>query len=137
MRWKAAGERVLLTLWVGSLWTAGYVVAPLLFAQLGEPRLAGALAGAMFTVVAHIGLACGSVLTLVQWLQRPSLRNWRAWVMLIMVVLIGAGEFGIRRYMVPGAPDFGRLHGIAQSIFLVVSLLGLVLVAAGLRARRE
>ncbi|MCK5382667.1 MAG: DUF4149 domain-containing protein, partial [Gammaproteobacteria bacterium] len=29
-------ERILLTLWVGSLWVVGFVVAPVLFAELDD-----------------------------------------------------------------------------------------------------
>ena len=43
-----AGDRILLTLWVGSLWAIGYIAAPTLFATLEDRALAGTLAGAMF-----------------------------------------------------------------------------------------
>ena len=38
-------ERILLTLWVGSLWVVGFVVAPVLFAELDDRALAGSTAG--------------------------------------------------------------------------------------------
>ena len=50
-------ERILLTLWVGSLWVVGFVVAPLLFAELHDRALAGSTAGTLFTVTSYIGLA--------------------------------------------------------------------------------
>ncbi|MGB5473694.1 MAG: DUF4149 domain-containing protein, partial [Gammaproteobacteria bacterium] len=52
-------ERVLLTLWVGSLWVTGFMVAPVLFARLDDRALAGTLAGELFGLVAWLGLACG------------------------------------------------------------------------------
>jgi len=57
-----AGERILLTLWVGGLWAIGYIVAPALFANLEDRALAGTLAGVMFNIIAWVGLACGSLL---------------------------------------------------------------------------
>jgi hypothetical protein len=38
-----AAERILLTLWVGALWVAGFIVAPLLFSELDDRALAGSL----------------------------------------------------------------------------------------------
>ncbi|RFA30563.1 hypothetical protein CAI21_05840 [Alkalilimnicola ehrlichii] len=129
----AVGERILLTLWVGALWCVGYVVAPVLFANL-ETAQAGALAGEMFTAVAYLSLFCGAVLLLLQLLREPRLGNWRAWVVAAMLVGIAAGEFGIRQLMAEESGEaFMRLHGIAQLIYLAVSMLGLALVAFGSR----
>jgi hypothetical protein len=56
---------VALTLWVGGLWSIGYLVAPTLFAALGGDRpLAGQLAGRLFEVIGWLGLACASYLLL-------------------------------------------------------------------------
>ena len=57
-----AGERILLTLWVGGLWTIGYIVAPALFANLEDRALAGTLAGVMFEIVAYVGMFCAVLL---------------------------------------------------------------------------
>ncbi|MCE2832533.1 MAG: DUF4149 domain-containing protein, partial [Oxalobacteraceae bacterium] len=47
------GVRVLLvTFWVGSLWTVGYLAAPTLFATLPDRALAGSIAGSLFRVEA-------------------------------------------------------------------------------------
>ena len=59
-----AAERILLTLWVGALWVAGFIVAPLLFAELDDRALAGSLAGSLFTITSYLGLVCGGVLLL-------------------------------------------------------------------------
>ena len=52
-------------LWVGGMWFAGYVVAPVLF-NLLDKQSAGNIAGQIFTVTSYIGLFCGSVLLLGQ-----------------------------------------------------------------------
>jgi hypothetical protein len=146
-------ERVALTLWVGGLWVTGYVAAPLFFATLSDRRLAGELAGHLFSAMSMIGLACG-VFLLVAALVRIRtrfLRAWRVWVLLLMLALTLVGEFvllpavqAIRAQagtaLIPGHPLYGafsRLHGIASILFLVNSLAGLVLVILPGRASRE
>lgn len=131
-------ERLVLVLWLGSAWTVGYLVAPTLFSELGEPLLAGHIAGRLFTWTAALGLVCAAVLLITTWRAGASGRErWRWWVVLSMAALVAIGEFGVRSLMVPGAPDFGRLHGVAQTLFLLVSLLGLLLVLAGVRPREH
>jgi dipeptide/tripeptide permease len=136
MRFQDAGERILLTLWVGGLWTVGYIAAPVLFASLDEPVLAGFLAGQMFTAVAYLSLVCGGGLLLFQ-LLRPSAGrrfHWRLWLIVAMLLLIAIGEFLVRPAMAAAAAsEFARLHGIAQVVYLAVSLLGLALVGFGTR----
>ena len=130
-------ERVLLTLWVGSLWMAGLVVAPLLFAVLDDRALAGTIAGRLFSVTSYMGLACGGVLLLLNgWCYRRP--NRRALVLLVMLVLIGIGEFvlapliaDLRLQGLTDTARFGRLHGLAGAIFLANCVLGLVLVILG------
>lgn len=131
-RMLAAVERVVLTLWIGALWTAGYLAAPVLFAALDDRPLAGRLAGDMFTVVSYLSVAAAVAVLLIQVLRRNGRRSlWRTWAVVAMLALIAVGEFVIRPLMANAAQaDFGRLHGIAQGLYLLVSLLGLALVAA-------
>lgn len=133
-----AVERLALVVWLGSVWTVGYMVAPTLFAELGEPRVAGQIAGQLFTLTAAAGLLCAAVLLVTTWrvseFGRP---HWRWWVVLTMAVLVAIGEFGVRPFMVPGTPEFGRLHAVTQTLFLLVSALGLLLVLSGVRPRHR
>ena len=130
-------ERILLTLWVGSLWVVGFIVAPLLFTELNDRALAGSTAGTLFTVTSYIGLASGSVLLLLNAVVRKRI-NWRALVLLGMLSLLVIGQFVItpmvadlRLQGLTDTPRFGQLHGVASVLFLLTSVLGLVLVAAG------
>lgn len=135
---RLAGERILLTLWVGGLWTVGYIVAPALFANLDDRALAGTLAGVMFGIVAWVGLFCAVFLLLSNQIRNPQQRlNWRALVLLAMLVLTLVGHFllapMIADLRLAGASDqaqFARLHGMASVGYLVTSLLGLALVVA-------
>lgn len=137
MSWLAAIERVILTAWIGALWAVGYLAAPVLFASLESRALAGQLAGAMFTKVACLSVVAAIALLLIQWRRGWRLARWRSLVTAAMLVLIVIGELWVRPMMATAAPpDFGRLHGLAQGIYLLVSVLGLALAAAP-SGRRE
>lgn len=133
-----AGERIVLTLWVGGLWAIGYMVAPALFASLDDRALAGSLAGVMFQIIAYVGLVCGALLLLFNQLRNRARRvNWRAGVLVAMLLLTAIGEFvlapmiaGLREQGLVEASHFARLHAIASSGYLLTSLLGLSLVIA-------
>ncbi len=135
---------VAVTLWVGGLWAIGYVVAPTLFASLENKILAGMLAGKLFTIIAYVGLVCGSYLLLLR-LSRfgfGAFRQSAFWLVLAMLLLTVAGHFGIqpvietlkaqafpKEVMRSVVRDrFATWHGIASGLYLVQSLLGLGLV---------
>ena len=137
------GERLLLTFWAGSLWTVGYVVAPTLFAVLDDRQLAGLLAGRLFEIVAYLGLFCG-VLLLIGQVARSGWKGWRVYVVLSMLVLTAIGQFVLQPRMaalksegIAAADRFAMLHGVSSTVFLVVSLLALALVAFGIAADRN
>ena len=138
-----ASERILLALWVGSLWVAGFVVAPLLFAELDDRALAGSVAGSLFTLTSYIGLVCGSLLLLVNGTVFRCI-NWRLVVIVCMLLLVAVGQFVItpmvadlRVQGLSGTPRFGQLHGLASVLFIITSVLGLLLVAAGQQGRDQ
>ncbi len=139
-------ERILLTLWIGGMWSVGYIVAPTLFALIDDRGLAGAVAGQLFTIMSYIGLLAATVLISAQCYRAEMIwhHNWRIWVLLLMLLLIAIGEFYLQPLMAElksagisegsdNARRFGQLHGIAAVLFLVNSLLGLGLVVFGLR----
>ena len=135
-RFIPAIERILLTLWVGSLWVVGFIVAPVLFAELDDRALAGSLAGVLFTLTSYLGLACGGVLLVLNGFRIKGV-NWRMVVIAGMLILVVIGQFVVtpmvaelRLQGLTEAPRFGQLHGIASTLFLLTSLLGLALVAA-------
>lgn len=124
----------------------GYVVAPILFASLDDRRLAGELAGSMFTAINYIGLVCGGVLLALALSKATAwLKDLRVIAIVLMLVLIAVSAFMIQPMMqelkavglVPGsdeAAQFGRLHGVSSVLYLVNSLLGLFLILYKSRA---
>jgi hypothetical protein len=135
---------LLVTLWAGSLWTVGYLAAPVLFASLPDRSLAGSIAGMLFRAQAWLSLVCGLLLLLLLWLDK-SWSSKRTSVILVIAMLacVSIGYFALQPFMAEiraaaanngGIMDeamrsrFGMLHGIASVIYLLQSVLALVLV---------
>jgi len=133
-----------ITLWVGGLWAIGYMVAPMLFASLGDRQLAGMVAGKLFALIGWIGLGCAAYLLLFQVFRNGGRVFRRAlfWLILLMALLTAASQFGIQPLMAQLKADalprevmetvlrdrFVAWHGISSILYLVQSLLGLGLV---------
>lgn len=145
MKIQFLGERVLLTLWVGGLWAIGYIAAPTLFSLLEDKTVAGSLAGQMFHIMSYIGFVCGSLLIASVYLRNRF--QWQVWLLILMLVLVASSEFILQPMMetlkaqglIEGSPtkkQFGILHGVASTLYLIVSLCGLSLVMFGLGERK-
>jgi uncharacterized membrane protein len=136
-----------LALWVGSLITIGYIVAPALFITLEDPQAAGAVAGGLFYVESTISLVTGVLLlVLANLLVKRGLNRYRAvrWFLLVML-LAAAGnafitqpmmdalrqeaiELGLAVMQSPMAQSFKRLHGVSSVLYLLQSLFGLAIL---------
>lgn len=142
---------VVLTAWVGGVWTVGYLVAPLLFASLADRALAGYLAGKFFAGSGWVGMVCGGyslAYILTKWRHLVATRV-EFWLVLLMLLLSAAGQFGLQPLMAQLKSDalprdvmesafrdrFVAWHGISSILYLVQSLLGLWLVVCTGRAR--
>jgi Domain of unknown function (DUF4149) len=135
---------LLVTLWAGSLWTVGYLVAPVLFASLPDRSIAGSIAGMLFRAQAWLSLACGLLLLLLVWLDKSlSPKRTHVILMIAMLACVLIGFFVLQPFMTEiraaaanngGVMDeamrsrFGMLHGIASVIYLLQSVLAIVLV---------
>lgn len=134
----------LITLWVGGLWAIGYMVAPVLFASLGDRQLAGVIAGKLFALIGWVGLASAAGLLLLM-ISRNGLRACKSalfWIVVGMALMTAASQFGIQPLMVQLKADamprevmesvlrdrFVAWHGISSILYLLQSLLGLWLV---------
>jgi len=136
-----------LALWVGSLITIGYIVAPALFITLEDPQAAGAVAGGLFYVESNISMVTGVLLlVLANLLVKRGLNRYRAvrWFLLVML-LAAAGnafitqpmmdalrqeaiELGLAVMQSPMAQSFKRLHGVSSVLYLLQSVVGLVIL---------
>ncbi|EXI76640.1 MAG TPA: DUF4149 domain-containing protein [Candidatus Accumulibacter phosphatis] len=144
---------VALTLWVGGLWSIGYLVAPTLFHALGSDRpLAGQLAGRLFELIGWVGLGCAGylLLFLLVRLRGAVVRRWDFWLLLLMLLLTVVGLFGVQPLLAQLKADalprevmasvlrdrFAAWHGVSSILYLLQSLLGLLLVAVAARSAR-
>jgi hypothetical protein len=134
-------ERLLLTLWVGSLLAIGYLAVPMAFATLGDVTLAGNYAGKLFSTVNLLGLGCGAVLLVSKFISqgKQATSQWRFWVLLLMVVLTLVfscylqPEIAEIKQLTPQGDDmvlerFDLFHEISRDLYLILTLLGLALV---------
>lgn len=137
-------QSIAVTLWVGGMWVVGFIVAPTLFARLGDRALAGLMAGKLFDVIAWIGIACAAYLIVFRVVRSGGscLKQGFCWITLCMLVLVLAGQFGVQPVMeglrAQALPKevmesvlrdrFMTWHGVASVLYVIQSLLGLVLV---------
>lgn len=142
-RWSRKIGLLAVTLWVGSLWSVGFLAVPVLFHALPDRMLAGMLAGKMFTLVAYVGIASGCIVLVLQAVEsgRAALRQ-PVFLIAAGMLLALAGEFGLQPEMAnlkalaaPGdvmhsafAARFQALHHIATGLYAAQSLLGIALV---------
>lgn len=135
---------LLITLWAGSLWTVGYLAAPLLFATLPDRTLAGTIAGSLFRAEAWLSLACGMLLLAI-FRSDTTLQSRAICIRIVigMLICVVVGYFGLQPFMAEiraaaaqagGVMDdamrmrFGVLHGLASLIYLLQSVAAIVLV---------
>ncbi|MET3819308.1 hypothetical protein ACVK00_003419 [Burkholderia sp. PvR073] len=138
--------RLLSAVWVGSLLTIGYAVAPVLFKTL-ERMTAGSVAAQLFRIEAILGVVCGVLLLALsnQQVRRGSGDYRRVrWIVAAMVACVLVGYFALQPFMnalrvaameagtdianSPYASRFGMLHGVSSLFYLVESVLGLMLI---------
>lgn len=140
-------SRILIaTLWVGVLWTVGFIVAPTLFSTLADRALAGTIAGNLFRVVAWLSVACAAVLLILQRMGKADRAASKplVWVILGMVACTLVGYFSLQphmaelRVLLHGAAEtvqmaearkqFGILHAVSTGFYVLQSLLGVALI---------
>jgi phosphoglycerol transferase MdoB-like AlkP superfamily enzyme len=134
-------ERLLLTLWVGSLWAIGYLAVPMAFINLNDVPLAADYAGQLFFAVNVLGIGCGVVLIISKLIQSKAkaMKSWRFFVLMLMFIL----SIVFITYLLPETNQirqsawrtdqvlinqFDWLHSLSENAYLMLSLLGLALI---------
>jgi hypothetical protein len=127
---------LVITLWAGSLWTVGYLVAPTLFATLHDRVLAGVIAGSMLRGEALLSMAC-AVVTLGLLAVSKDVTEQRRKILYAVVVAMlvctlvnyfGLGPLMAEAKLTGDRSKFGMLHGISMVVYLVQSLMAVFLV---------
>jgi hypothetical protein len=149
-RFPEALHWLAVTIWVGSLWTIGLMVAPTLFHYLPDRMLAGSIAARLFTYTALLGIGCGVYLVLFRMVRFGSqaLRHGFFWFSLAMLILAIVGEFAVqpilhalREQALPKQvmetvlrERFATWHGVASVLYVIECVLGVGLVLLQARA---
>ena len=92
VRIRARLEALLLVIWIGGIWTVGYIVAPVLFSTLDDRSAAALVAGKLFSVMGLVGLYCGTLLLFLLVAEGQRMKAFRPLFMLWLVFEI-AGRF--------------------------------------------
>lgn len=153
---RAGSIRLALALVLALLVVPGYVVAPVLFANLDTSAQAGHLAGLIFHI-SNRGILLLLMAVALFW-RNPSSSEQSAgrcrWILLTCLLLIcGTNEFAIAPHMQalkdamgpidalagdhPQRAAFGMWHGISAVLHLIASLMSLFLTALGWNERRD
>jgi hypothetical protein len=143
MKANLISERLLLTLWIGSLWAISYIAVPTAFVTLGDVTLAGNYAGKLFSTVNILGLGCGIVLLIAKVITygKQVTGLWRFWVLVLMLVLtlifscyLQPEIVKIKQFVSHGndamIEHFDFLHSLSRNLYAVLSLLGLALIVS-------
>lgn len=134
-------------IWVGSLLTVGYLVAPAIFSTMTDRQAAGMVAGSIFRIEAYLSLTvCIGLMVLANLLVNRGLQQFRIirWILLVMLSCSLAAVFifipwmnalrdsalaeGMPVMFSPSAAIFSRLHGASSILFMLQSVLGIFLV---------
>lgn len=133
------GTALLVALWAGVLLAIGAIAAPAAFAVL-PPADAGRVAGRMFAIEAHAGLAVVVLLFLVErrraresaQVAQGSVFSANLMILLGALFCTVAGYFALQPMMAAaragqGSWSFGALHAVSSAFFVLKGLLVLAL----------
>jgi hypothetical protein len=125
--WSDKFALIIITMWVGALWTTG-VVAYVLFNSLPDSQLAGQLAGKFFNYVSYLGLFSAFYLLIHRLFSYGTLALKQSyfWAVLVMLLLVLAGHFGIQPIL--AQLKIEAMPGDECKVYLPIDLkLGMVL----------
>lgn len=112
-------------LWWGSLTALGFVVVPMLFASLGSPATAGAMAAKLFTAQTWLSIGCTMLLLIIFNPNRALVQASTASVAIKLIVsgllLTVLVEFGVSPRIVSARATGGDLrlwHGVGSAMYL-------------------
>lgn len=144
---------LLISSWFGIHIMGGYIVAPILFKNLQITQAAN-IAGTLFTVSSYVGLFAW-ILAFWQIRQTHNHLMYRPkkrldlWLSALLVLSIGINQFlitpvieafksGTTNWLMELMNhSFGVWHGISQTIYLITTILGIILLLRLLRINSD
>lgn len=135
------------------MWAIGFIAVVVLFKNLEDRKLAGELAGHMFTAINLVGIFCTVSIILMLLVQYGGalLKNWRVWLLLACLLIITTSQFVIRPNMealkssrnqnqiteVEFQNQFQPYHKLSSTLYTVTCLMGLALLVSGLHGKKQ
>jgi Domain of unknown function (DUF4149) len=120
--------RVLLVLWVGSLWAMALIVAPTLFHAPHDAQLAGMLAGRLFCIEAYLGIGTAAIALLLPG-RKKFLWGYAAAALLATILwVIGPRMVEAHMRGLAWGLPFGAWHGIAALLYGYACIAALLLI---------
>ena len=120
--WNARVAVLAAALWWGSVTTIGFVVVPMLFANLPTPALAGNMAARLFSAEAWIAVGCGMLLLFAARSESDLTRmDWRAGALVFViagVLLALLSEFAVAPRIV-ARENLKLWHGVGSGMYLL------------------
>lgn len=128
--WKSRVAVLAAALWWGSSCVIGFLVVPLLFANLPTPALAGHMAAKLFSAQTWIAIACGLLLFFAAKAQEEvgSSLAWRRGALLFVIagmLLALLSEFAVAPHIV-ARENLKLWHAIGSAMYVLQWLCALV-----------
>jgi hypothetical protein len=126
-------------LWWGSLTAIGFLVVPMLFANLATPAIAGGMAAKLFSAQTWVSLGCGLLLVLMSRGREGSeIVPWAAPVLTFLLggmLLALLAEFGVAPRIV-ARENLKLWHSVGSAMYLLQWVCaGIVLWRLGAREK--
>lgn len=120
-----AGSRLILTFWLGALWSVGYLAVPYIAKTMPDPTVWQPLALGLKYLTINVGIFCGLVVLIGRlfelFVAKKALLESQSSLLTIMLLL--SGVYSYRQYQVETVmPEQDLLYGM-------IALLGIILLA--------
>ena len=120
--WKARAGLLAAALWWGSLTTIGFLVVPLLFANLATPADAGRMAAKLFTAQTWVSIGCGLVVMMsARASEEVASLDWKHGALLYLfagVLLALLAEFAVAPHIL-ARQDLQFWHSMGSGMYLL------------------
>ena len=109
-------------LWWGALTTVGFLVVPMLFANLPTPAIAGTMAGKLFSALTWVAVGCGMLLLVIFRSNQPLAHMDRAQSAIFFIsfgmLLALLSEFAVAPRII-ARQDLRLWHSLGTAMYVV------------------
>lgn len=120
-----AGSRLVLTFWLGALWSVGYLAIPYIAKTFPDPAVWQPLALGLKFLAINVGIFCGLIVLVarIMELQNESRPIVEAQTTIVSLMLMLSGVYSFRNY------EAVKIVAEQDLLYGMISLLGIIFVA--------